>query len=148
MKNWLRRSASVVLFGALACESPLGINWDGQPLLRTEGTEFQLFSPNSTGMFATIPYSFSNQTGRKVLLSNCDGAVSPSLEKKQGRKWVTAWAPIRLLCASAPIEIQPGEIFQDTLHLVAAEFGSKGALWAQNRGQIPATASIFQESGS
>jgi hypothetical protein len=78
------------------------------------------------GMRVTIPFSYTNRTGSVVLLVNCNGHVPPSLEMKRGKQWVTAWVPVELLCLSAPIEIETGAVYRDTLFVVAAAFGSKG----------------------
>ena len=127
MLNYFRRPAWLgMVLGLLACDSPTAIDWDGQPLLRTEGTDFQVVHHDPVGMSVTIPYSYVNQTGNRVLLANCRGDVSPSLERKQGENWMTAWGPVVLLCAGAPIQIGPGAEYHDTLHLVAAEFGGNG----------------------
>jgi hypothetical protein len=97
---------------------------DSGPLLQTEGVEFQVIHHAPGSREVTIPYSYSNLTGSKVLLANCNGDVSPRLEMKRGGRWVTAWVPVRLMCKSAPIEIMKGAVYRNTLHVYAASFGS------------------------
>lgn len=121
------KSASLALLVAVAaCGSPFDVTRDEAPFLQTAESEFQVIRHELGGMEVVIPYSYTNRTGSKVLLANCNGGVSPSLERKWEGKWVTAWTPVVLLCLSPPIEIQRGETYRDTLHVVAAAFGSKG----------------------
>jgi len=111
--------------GVLSCNSPLDVLRDKGPLLRTEGVEFQMIHHDPGGWEVTIPYSYTNDTGSKVLLANCLGHVPPRLEMKREKQWVTAWVAVELLCAGAPIEIKEGSVYRDTLHVYAAPFGSK-----------------------
>jgi len=111
------------VFGVLSCSSPVEVSWDGEPLLRTEGFEFQVI--HTSGHWeVSIPYSYTNHTGSKVLLANCKGGVSPSLEMKRGGEWVTAWTPTFLLCLSPPIQIRQGAEYRDTLFVHAYPFDS------------------------
>lgn len=112
-----------VFLGLLSCNSPTSVAWDGAPLLRTEGTEYQLIS-TLAGAEVAIPYSYENLTGSRVSLSNCKGGVSPSLEKKTVDGWIAAWSPVRLMCLSPPIRIKQGTQYHDTLRVFSAPFGS------------------------
>lgn len=123
MSNLRKPAFLAFLFGVLSCGSPVEVFWDGEPLLRTEGLEFQLIH-TSGRIEVSIPYSYTNRTGSKVLLANCHGDVSPSLEMKRGEDWVTAWTPIHLLCLSPPIQIKQGAEYRDTLLVYAHPFGS------------------------
>jgi hypothetical protein len=114
-----------VSFGLVSCSSPAEVSWDGEPLLRTHGTEFQVIHTSGV-MKVSIPYTFTNHIGSPVLLANCRGGISTSLEMKRRGKWVTAWSPILLLCASPPIQIREGAEYGDTLHVFAVPFGSAG----------------------
>jgi len=113
----------VVFFGVLSCSSPVEVPWDGEPLLQTEGFEFQVIH-TSGRMEVTIPFSYTNHTGSKVLLSHCGGDVSPTLDMRRGDEWVTAWVPIRRACGSTPIQIKKGAEYRDTLRVYAHPFGS------------------------
>lgn len=113
-----------VALGVVSCDSPTDVSWDGGPLLRTDGVEYQLIKHDPGGWEVTIPYSYTNRTGSKVLLANCNGHVPPRLEMKRGNQWVTGWVAVELLCRSAPVEIEKGAVYHNTLRVYAASFGS------------------------
>lgn len=126
MVDRMRKPALLAAFlGVFACSSPMDVLRENGPLLQTEGVEFQLIKHDPGGWEVTIPYSYTNYTGSKVLLANCNGHVPPRLEMKSGKQWVTAWVAVELLCLSAPIEIEKGAVYRNTLHVYAASFGSK-----------------------
>lgn len=112
--------AGAMLFG---CDSPLALERDAGPLLQTDALEYRL-ERSSIGVEATIRYTFTNATGGAVHLANCRGDVSPNLERLEGSEWVTGWSPVRLLCASPPVVIEPGAEYRDSVHVIAAPFGS------------------------
>ena len=72
-----------------------------------------------------IPYTFHNTTGRTVSLVNCNGYIGPALQKWDDGEWVAGWAATENLCLSAPVEIAPGEVFEDTLHVYAYGYGGR-----------------------
>ena len=95
--------------------------------LVTDGTSFQLGRWTGRGhvWYTTrIPYSFANRTGSKVYLPNCNGGFSVRLEMQEAGEWVHMWSPILLLCLSPPIVIEPGEVYETTLHVTGCLVGN------------------------
>jgi len=45
---------------------------------------------------------------RAVYVVNCNGAISPGLQRRAGDTWVDAWIAATDACLSAPIVIPPG----------------------------------------
>jgi hypothetical protein len=124
-----REFLPLVLVSALlagACDSLLSVDPDPEPAMQTDGLEFRLQSSGS-GFEGEIPYSYSNDSGSRIYLVNCNQQLDARLERKSGDDWVLGWAPVLNLCLSAPIIIEPGEIFHDTLRIYAARYGSNSA---------------------
>jgi hypothetical protein len=107
----------------LACDSPFGVNQIEGPLLQTEALEYRLIE-TATGYETEIPYSFTNWTGSKVFLINCNGDVSPGLERNHAEEWNWGWVPMKAMCLSSPVVIQRGAEYHDTLRVFAGSFGS------------------------
>ena len=102
-----------------ACESPISVELDPGPLLQTSEGQYEL-EWTGNGYRSVIPYTFENRTLDTVFLVNCNGATPPMLEVKQDGQWVAAWYPVLLLCLSPAIEIQPGDLYRDTLRFFGA----------------------------
>ncbi len=105
-----------ILIFLVGCDLPFGLGQEDEPLLRTEGEEFELREP-SGGPQLTIPYRFVNRSGSRVFLVNCLGDVRPHMDRRVGGRWVQAYAPLRLFCLSAPVVIEPGAEYYDTLNV-------------------------------
>lgn len=100
----------------LACADPTGPRED--PALQTNETEYVLTSDDRS-LQGEIPFAFTNRTESMVSVVNCQGRAPPILEKRVMDGWVLAWAAVRQLCLSPPIEIAPGETYGDTLRVRA-----------------------------
>jgi hypothetical protein len=124
-----REFLPLVLMGALlagACDSLLSVDPDPEPAMQTDGLEFRLRSAGS-GFEGEIPYSYFNDSGSRIYLVNCNQQFDARLERKCDDDWVLGWAPVMNLCLSAPIIIEPGGVFRDTLRVYAARYGSNSA---------------------
>lgn len=95
-------------------------------LLQTDRDEYVLVE-DGTPLTTEIPYTFRNTTGRTVSLENCNGYIAPLLEQWDGDEWVVGWAPLENLCLSAPVEIAPGEVLHDTLHVAGFGYGANAS---------------------
>ena len=80
-------TATIVLPVAVACESPLAVERDTEPLLQTSALHFEL-EWAEVGYETTIPYTFTNETSGPVFLVNCNGNTPPMLEVKRNGEWV------------------------------------------------------------
>lgn len=67
-----------------------------------------------------IPFTYANHTGRTLHVVNCNGFAPPVLEKREGNRWVLAFAPAVPACLSPAIRIKDGDTYQDTLYIEAA----------------------------
>ena len=107
-----------ILIFLVGCDLPFGLGQEDEPLLRTEGEEFELREPGSADVpVLTIPYRFVNRSGSRVFLVNCLGDVRPHMDRRVGGRWVQAYAPLRLFCLSPPVIIEPGAEYSDTLNV-------------------------------
>jgi hypothetical protein len=98
--------------------------------MRTDRTEYRLVRPPGgvpPGEFysAAIPYAYTNRSGGPVSLVNCNGDVSPGLQRRgPGGAWEDAWAPAMSACLSAAVVVAEGATYRDTLRvLVGAQDG-------------------------
>lgn len=58
------------------------------------------------------------------LLASCKGAFAWTLERWEEGRWVGAWGPVVPDCLSAPIVIDEGDVFEDSLRIAGGAFGS------------------------
>ncbi len=117
--RWLARHPGLAALTAtcifsLGCDTLDWLGPEDERLIQTEELEYQL-TPDWVGLSVEIPYTFTNSTGRRVYLPNCNGSFGIRLIREQDGEWITAWAPIRPACASPPIVIEPGATFANTL---------------------------------
>jgi hypothetical protein len=68
-----------------------------------------------------IPYTYTNRTGDTVYLTNCNGDVSPSLQRRVGGAWEGWWYPVMNECLSPPVVIAPGAVYRDSLDVMIGE---------------------------
>lgn len=116
--------AAALALAAAGCSTPRDPGGDdGASPLRTDRTAYTL-ERTARGLEVDIPFTFTNTTGRTVYVVNCNGIAPPSLVKREGRDWVTAWSPAVPLCLSPPIVIEAGTTYADTLDVVAGAPGS------------------------
>jgi hypothetical protein len=108
----------------IGCSAVTAPDYEGDAPLQTDRLEYQLQRDGEGALRVEIPFTYHNHTGKTVYLLNCNGDVSPSLQKWQGGEWVRAWSPIMLLCLSQPIQVAPDAVYEYTLHVFAAPRGS------------------------
>ena len=120
--------AAAMVLSAPGCESTIP---DVEvTALVTDGTSFRLGKENWRGhvWYGTeIPYSFTNRTGSKVYLVNCEGRFDLGLEVQESGEWVLAWSSVSGLCLDAPIVIEPGEVWETTLEVIGCTSGGSCA---------------------
>lgn len=107
--------AAAFVFATFGCESPTEV---GSHALQTEGTSFRLAKvrlSQGEGHDVRIPYTFTNRTGSAVLLLNCLGGFSHSLEMQRAGEWVEAWLSAECAMESPDIVIEPDEVYSDTV---------------------------------
>lgn len=109
--------------GGLACEDSTGLPAESHPLIQTDSPEYRL-EPYGAGWHASIPYTFTNRTGRPVYLANCRGGFGVHLDREDNGTWRTVWSPVLLLCLSPPIVIGRYERFTHTLSVWGARPGT------------------------
>ena len=124
---------AVVLFAAPllllgACEDTTMPDLGETALLQTDRDEYVLVEDGAP-YTTRIPYTFRNTTGRTVFLANCNGYVAPGLQQWDGDEWGPGWSPLENLCLSLPVEIAPGELFEDTLYVFG--YGQGGGIYPQ-----------------
>ncbi len=116
--------AAAIVLSAPGCESTIP-EVEGTALV-TDGTSFRLDTENWRGHLwyrAEIPYSFTNRTGSKVYIPNCEGRFALRLEMQESGEWVHAWSSVYGLCLDAPIVIESGEVWETTLNLAGCVVG-------------------------
>jgi hypothetical protein len=125
----MTKLVSVLLVVAfLGCEASNGVGLSPEllrdPLMRTEGATYTL-QRLEHGWELKIPYSYANRTGASVYLVNCGGHVPPYLERRgEDGAWKGEWGGVELSCLSAPVIIEDGAVFRDTLWVYAGLRGS------------------------
>ncbi len=106
--------AAAMVLSTLGCESTT----PEDTALVTDGTSFQFDTTRVSGHLwygGQVPYSFTNRTGSRVYLSNCEGDPLAQLAMERAGEWVGIWPPDFAPCAP-PIVIEPDEVYQTTLH--------------------------------
>lgn len=67
------------------------------------------------GLEVSIPFTYTNHTGSRIHVINCNRIAPPHLEKWVGDAWVFAWGAATPDCISLPIPIPEGATYADTL---------------------------------
>ncbi len=93
-------------------------------MLQTDTDSFTLSLADGPYYRADIPYRFTNRTGAPVYVVNCNGDVSPSLDRYDDDRWSLAWSPEMNGCLSLPIVIESGASYADTLRFAAGIDGN------------------------
>lgn len=78
----------------------------------------------ATGYTVSIPFVYTNKTGRKVYLPTCNGAHPPVLEKWVQGAWIEAYASVALMCQGPPKVVAPGDEYCHTFEILAHPRGS------------------------
>lgn len=87
--------------------------------LRTDSSTY-LLDPEWVGLGTEIGISFTNGSSRRMYIPNCNGGLNTVLEKRVNGGWVPYWSPVRLLCRSDPIIIEPGSTLTRTIDVWGA----------------------------
>lgn len=111
----------VVLVALVAVVLPLlacgltDLGRDDQAPVQTSELEYTLREAEGGGALEVeIPFRFENRTGDEICLTNCNGGYAVALVHDAGER---VWSPVLPACLSAPITIEPGETFRDTLEI-------------------------------
>lgn len=105
---------SAACFCLPACDTLDWLGPEDEMPIQTNDLEYEL-TPDWIGLSVDIPYTYTNRTGRRVYVVNCNGSFGIRLIREQDGAWITAWAPVLNLCLSPPIVIEPNATFTDTL---------------------------------
>jgi len=109
----------LIAAGALSCDSPLDANLtEADRLMVTDATSYE-WTARSNGLETTIRYTYSNRTGERVELRNCNGDVRPTLERWVENEWVAVWGPLINSCLSPAKVIEPGMQYRDQVTVFA-----------------------------
>ena len=113
-----------IRFGALAaglglavggCQGGfLDLGGDREVDFQTGRAQYTLRA-TSGGLEVSIPFTYTNRTGRRTHVLNCNRIAPPHLEKWVDGVWVFAWGMATPDCVSVPIPIPDGETYADTL---------------------------------
>lgn len=104
---------------AAAPGAPVLIGRDTAALFQTSSLSYTL-AGDEHGWSGQIAYAFTNRTQDSVSFVNCHGDTQLEIEKFDGGRWRTVWAPAMPLCLSPPRVVAPGESLMDTVSVQAA----------------------------
>src|SRR5687767_534838 len=93
---------------------------DGAPM-QTSAAVYQLVTEPKQPMgaiTAQIVYTYTNRTGGPLYILNCNGNISPSIQRERNGVWESAWVPPSSACMSPPVVIAAGATLTDTLGMV------------------------------
>jgi hypothetical protein len=93
---------------------------EGGPPIRTGRTAYAL-RRTAVGLEAVVPYAYTNRSGAPLYLVNCNGDVSPGLQRRVGAVWADAWLPETNACLSPPVVVPAGATYRDSLWVVVRE---------------------------
>jgi len=117
--------AAAMVLSTFGCESTSPDVPD--TALVTDGTAFQLETEDWRGHVwyrTEIPYGFTNRTGSRVYIPNCQGDFGIVLQMEEDGEWGLIWSPVVRLCLSSPIVIEPDEVYQATLSVSGCLVGN------------------------
>ncbi len=112
------------LFPLAACSDPLDVDLGLGPLLETDKPTYTLTNTGSV-IEVNIPFTYENRLQQTVFLERCSGILPPTLERKIGDEWRTAWEPNEYCRSESALALRPGVRWVDTLHLYAHPFGGE-----------------------
>jgi hypothetical protein len=104
------------------------------PLIQTERSTYtaergETRNPDGTlsGRYVrvVIRLRYTNSTDGPIYLPTCRVINPPLMEKKEGRRWVIAFAPIVQACLGPPQVIEPGKTFEYEYQVEGYEPGSR-----------------------
>ena len=92
--------------------------------MRTTQTEYAL-RESSYGYETTIAYTYTNSFVDTVYVVNCNGDVSPALQRQTTTgEWEDWWIPATNACLSPPVRVAHGERYSDSLRVIIASHDS------------------------
>jgi hypothetical protein len=101
--------------GAAGCQGGfLGLGGDREADFRTDRAQYTL-TATSGGLETSISFTYTNRTGRRIHVLNCNRIAPPHLEKRVGDTWAFAWGMATPDCVSVPIPIPYLATYRDTL---------------------------------
>lgn len=68
----------------------------------------------------TIVFDYENRSNQDVYVPSCQAPYPPDIEKLVDGKWLLTWDTPENQCISDPLIIEPGQVYTDTLRVVAA----------------------------
>jgi hypothetical protein len=116
------------------------------PLIKTERTSYtaqrgEKRNPDGAlyGRYVRIliRLRYTNSTDGPIYLPTCNGINPPLMQKKEGHRWVIAYAPIVQACLGPPEIIQPGKTFEYDYEVEGYEPG--GRVMPQFNTEVPGT---------
>jgi hypothetical protein len=128
MSHHFSRVLPVLAICALlsSCGAPdtLGLRTDRAPALggapiRTDSAVYHVRT-TAYAYELTIGLTYTNPSGETAYISTCKAPDPPVLEKWEDGKWVTAFAPVVLMCLGPPVVIGAGERYAYTYHVLAS----------------------------
>ena len=98
-------------------------------LVVTDATQYdaRLLTGGRDRVVFEVPFEIRNTTSGPLYRLGCGSAPPPTLEKRVGDEWVTAFAPVVNRCLSPPFEIAPGAVIREALQVVGYLPGQSAA---------------------
>jgi hypothetical protein len=90
---------------------PVGDSSDAAPL---STVTLVTLERSGEGYMARFPYTFTNRFGAPIYLVNCNGDISPSLQRRVGEAWEDWWIPMMNGCLSPPVVVKAGGTLSDS----------------------------------
>ena len=104
--------------------------------IRTDSSVYHLRTTEHSHELV-MELEYENPTGGRVYVPTCLSPTPPVLQKRVGTEWVTAYAPVVLLCLGPPVVIERGETYRYTFHVIASR--RPNTLPRFEVGEIPGT---------
>jgi hypothetical protein len=112
----------LLIWGAAACSSDDGFAPPGgtPPPTTTSDVAYEV-RRTPDGVAVDVPFVFTNSSPLPVFILGCHmgGRVDLGigLEKRESISWRRVWTPVRVLCVTPPIRVEPGASISDTVHV-------------------------------
>jgi hypothetical protein len=141
-RHWLLTLGGLLAFGCagngllapldgIGSDGALGrtIERDTTAPVQTDSLVQHLTRQGPQSYSVDIPFRFRNDTGKTISVVNCHGGLNMTLEKRIDGAWETFYQPELLMCLSPPIQIAPGQIYQDQFGIYGTVPGTNA--WPQ-----------------
>ena len=90
------------------------------PAIEVDAPRYAL-RPGRYGPEATIVMTFTAPRDGAAYLVNCNGAITPGLQRRDGNRWVDAWAAETNGCLSQPIVVPAGGSRTERVTIISRE---------------------------